>query len=757
MPATYLTGEDPAARLQLLIGRAREAALAGRRVLWVGLPPQRAHIYRHITRQGGVAGFEFVSEQQLLYRLMYTAGHFRPLCVGTERLALIAEALHQVTGRLPGAGEARLYAAGAAEIKRFGARLKPFDAETSRLEEVLEAYSQLKGDAWDYDDYRQEAALLASGPGLDPEADLVIVAGFRELLPLSLEVFNGLTAEVTISLPGQEGGAVVPSGDYRVTGYVARNEIEELRWILRDIKRHLHEGMDPADMALVIPAGRLPGALALAGEYGVPLMDETPMSLAETAAGRTLVELLALRDYVTAAGLMLLPGLAGLAARALDERIAGTDAFMNLAVRMDREDEGGRAAALGTWLRRVNVDGRQPQEQAAVLVTAVLEEILPERQRPDPAGAERFRQQALKCAAEAAQLGNPEAFMPWWQALLTESLLPREAAAGVAVMPPEMAGGRHYVQAWLAGAVEGAYVGGSTEDWFVPEEHRGGQLPLRHRGQEQLQLMEFRSIASHMTVTWSAGTQEGRQLPQAGLVPAESLPLPDQPAAAVFELATPAQLPAATDPLNATGLPRMHLEALRHYATCPFRSWARSLTGADRPPAEAWQQLIRSLRSGEAAPQLAEEHPWAAAWLEAYAPLLSQLHGGQWLPRTAEHPARLDLSGRIDGVVHVYHLVRPQQLSPGEARDIVRNRWSERYFAGWMAENGNECRLFVWPVLGEPVEVPRGTGYDRWLLAGRGEREAAAERHARGDIAPAPALHVCRTCEVFDVCRKGVR
>jgi ATP-dependent helicase/nuclease subunit B len=156
------------------------------RVLWVGLPHQRAYVYRLLGARGAFLGLEFLSLQALYYRVLAEAGWLRPLLPGAGRVALVGEALRELMGPGVAPGEARLFARAIAELKRSG--LSPFalpkEGEAGRLRRVYLAYERLKRGSLDYDDFRHKA--IRAPLRLYPEPSLVVVDGFREVGPLDL-------------------------------------------------------------------------------------------------------------------------------------------------------------------------------------------------------------------------------------------------------------------------------------------------------------------------------------------------------------------------------------------------------------------------------------------------------------------------------------------------------------------------------------------------------------------------------------------
>ncbi|HNR00005.1 MAG TPA: hypothetical protein PKN52_08375, partial [Trueperaceae bacterium] len=71
MKLAVTVGPPGSGRTERMLAAARAACDAGKRVWWVGLPAQRAHVLHRLTANGYAAlGFEFMSAQQLYYRLL---------------------------------------------------------------------------------------------------------------------------------------------------------------------------------------------------------------------------------------------------------------------------------------------------------------------------------------------------------------------------------------------------------------------------------------------------------------------------------------------------------------------------------------------------------------------------------------------------------------------------------------------------------------------------------------------------------------
>src|SRR5690606_30048365 len=296
-------------RTEAMVDVARQACLAGRRVWWICLPAQRAGVFRRITDGGFTAlGLEVMSSQQMYYRLLAGPDFVepKPVVVGTARLMRVANALAASTGSVPAPGEAKLFAAAVAELKRFGlsptevATIAAGDVEVGRLAAVFGQYQSAMAGLWDYDDVRAQAVALVAEERFrallaDESAraraglpDVVVVDGLRELGPLELRLLIDLGAslETHLSLPTLPPGVDADDLDIveldsreprKVTRHLAPNDVAEARFALRSLKRdRAAEGYDALDLAVVAPPGTAAALLALADEYGLALVDEAP-------------------------------------------------------------------------------------------------------------------------------------------------------------------------------------------------------------------------------------------------------------------------------------------------------------------------------------------------------------------------------------------------------------------------------------------------------------------------------------------------
>lgn len=764
-----------------LLERARGLTAAGKRVWWVGLPSQRAALYRRATEEGAVLGLEFLTSQQVYYRLLAHALRLKPLLAGTGRLALVGEALREVRGDLPNPGEARLFAQAIAEAKRYGLSpeaLRGDDPEVVRFREVFAAYEEHKGERWDYDDFRTRALALAEEGAAEPEADAVLVDGFRELGPLEFRLLRhlGRRTEVVVALPeappGEEPSETLPPRPVTAPqAFLAANPVAESRWVLRALKRDLAAGLDPLDLAVILPEGETTAFAALADEYGVPVMDETPKALADTLPGRLLLDLLELPDYPTASRLLAIPELAPLARAALDAGVAGFEPIEALARRE------GLEPLWRAWRARLEVTGGE-LAWAEALVDG-LPAAHPELEERSGLPFARFREHALQRAQEAAGLARGAPFRAWWAALLHETQLFERPRGGVALLGAKLASGRRFRRAYLMRAVEGAYTAGESEDYFLPEEERAplarvhallregavGALPRRFQGRDRALVEELRCRADELTVTAPRADQGGPRVPDEALLGPCPLPLPELPIGSRLELAPGEPYRAA---FGRVALGRATVQKLQRYDACPARLWAERATGNGeaRP---WWLELVSALREwGRLDPARMEElrgrHPEAAAWLAEHEAALAGLRFGVRLPDGEDGPhALVDAAERRGGEATLYRFVAPGRVSvQEEAEAVVKGRWNELWAAGHMLERygGRVTRVFVavWPVLGVPVHAfERGIDYEwRTIQHRRRRAEAAWKGFAAGEVHAKPGF-ACRECGVFDVCREGAR
>lgn len=763
-----LVGPPGSGKTTRLLGVALAAAGAGKRVWWVGLPSQRAYVYTRATQAGAVLGLEFMSSQQVYYRLLAAALKLKPLLVGTGRMALVGEALKLLHNELPAPGEARLFTRAVAEAKRFG--LEPHtvplsDSEGARLREVFRTYEQIKGERWDYDDFRREAFILASQTLVKPEAEVIIVDGFREVGPLELGLYDALSRQTLLWLslpqtpPGLSATETLPE---RVSShtvvYRAANPVAEARWVLRALKRDLAEGADPLSLAVILPEREVRAFAVLADEFGVPLMDETPKALADSPGGRLLLDLLELPDYPTPSRLLAIPELVPLANAALRRNLAGREALTLLA------KEVGLERPLSLWL------GRLETPQGELAWARELLDSLPElTKRPPDGGWERFREHALERAKEAAQLAQGAQFRAWWGALLQETAVFERPRGGVALLTPTLASGRRFGRVYLLRALEGAYSAGEREDYFTPEEarcelegvHARFGLPKRFGGRDPLLLQELKTRADEVIVSYPEADQGGPRVPELALT-GGAQPLSVLPAGSSLEAGERFRFVAALTPVTRRSASVAQLSA---FDRCAFAYWA----GRFRPRERVWwRELVRDLRrlerlNGARLEALRRDYPDAAPWLSEVEATLAPLTFGYTLSGLEDGPhATLDAIGRSGDVYRVYTFAEPGSVGgAAAAKSFVEQtgRLHELWAAAQLLEGGAACvHLYIWPVLGLPVAVYED-GVRRPTRAMRSRQAQAARLHDRflsGEVTPKPGF-VCRECRVFDLCRAGIR
>jgi ATP-dependent helicase/nuclease subunit B len=763
-----------------LLKLARAAARAGKRVWWVGLPSQRSYVYRRATEAGALLGLEFLSSQQVYYRLLANALKLKPLVVGTGRLALVGEALLNLRQELPSPGEARLFATAIAEAKRFGVTHKGIcggDAESQRLRDIFRIYESLKDERWDYDDFRSEALKLAETLEKKPEADLIIVDGFREIGPLEWRIYQALSnhTEVWLSLPEAPPETVSSklmllerpqnAHTYQTKFYRAPNPVTEARWVLRSLKKDLAEGAEPLELAVILPEREIKAFLALADEYGLPMMDETPKALADTLAGSVLLDLLELPDYPTASKLLAIPELNNLANAALTRGVAGLEAINVLATTL-QDDRPWKK-----WLGLLEV----PDNELA-WAESLLETTLPDIRKEVTTTLrwQEFKKHALQRAKEASTLAKGANFRAWWAALLQETFLFDAPKGGVALLTQNLASGRRFKKAYLMRVTEGAYTVGEGEDYFIPEEERASLqssfaklgLPKRFLGRDQGLYAELLTRADEMIVTYPEADQGGPLVPEVGIVDMKRLErLPVLPAASRLELASETSYKASVVKLP---LGHISLQKLQRYSECAFRYWAEErLPLSDELP--WWRNMLDEMRSYKRLnlarlEVLKANYPQAATWLTDNFETLSGLEFGVSLPEESNgFSAYIDAATRSEREISFYRFVQPAMVSDqSDAAKYIDGRWNELWAAGYMLERYKgrvtKVNVYVWNVLGSALEVYSGGITYTWrrIQTRKQKIDEAFARFSSGDVS-AKHGYYCRECRVYDVCREGRR
>ncbi|CAN5839737.1 hypothetical protein BH23DEI1_BH23DEI1_01160 [soil metagenome] len=800
MPSRLIVGPPGAGKTHRLVDVVRDAAGRGRRVTWVAPPHQRHAVYRRLTEAGALLGVEVVSAQQLLYRIAAAARVLRPLVTGTERLALLGQALTASRGVLPTPGEARLFARAVAEAKAhaFG----PDDVaaaadrlavggvadahEARRLAEIYARYQESLGERADYDDVRSAVLDLVRSGTVEPGADVVVVDGFRDLGPLDLSLYRGLGAHVDVVValaeapPGWEADERLAPRANVVRAHAFANPVAEVRWVLRSLKRDLAEGVAQADLAIVTPPGGAHAIVALAEEFGVPLSDETSRSLADTREGRVLLDLLELPDHPTASRLLSVPDLAPLGRAALEHRVAGSAAIGALAVELGLEER---------WLEHVRALTPSPDLEAwaasivdmAVSYAADAPPVDAADDVATPAAA--MGDLLLARALEAMRLGPFDGVRAWWAALVQETRLPRRPRAGVALLDASLALGRRFRKAYVVGAVAGAYAAGEREDYFLPEDARrpwdeiqrtavaddgdgdGATararpgLPRRHRGLDATLAAELLARGDDVIVSAAVADRAGL-LEHDPILMADAIPPPPHPAGSDLEVATPTPFHATDGDVTGTSV---SAEELRRSDPCTFQIWAERFVRESAGRAHWGARLRRALTTERTLDDgriaaLVHDFPEAEAWLERHGERLRSFVYGVRLPAGGGPQSRIDAVERVGDVVHVVRFVAASEdpTAPGDPR----RRWNELFAARALLRHASvrEVHVVAWPLLGERIDLtPHGITRERG--AARLEQvardlDARWHRWREGAAVPTPGYH-CSRCRVRDVCREA--
>lgn len=748
MAVNWVVGPPGAGKTHVVAEVACAAAAAGRRVRWLGLPTQRAHVLRRLVEAGPLLGVEVITLQQLAYAVLAADGAARHQLVGTARLALVAEALLARDGVLPTPGEAALFAGAIAEAKRYG--LEPEALATSasggargvagvageieRLAEVYAAYERLKADDLDYDDVRREAWRRTSAAPTERVAalvgaDVLIVDGIRELAPEDLgwlqRLSDGVEVWLTASLPPPEAVLaaaaslrVLEARPNDVVAWRFANTVAEVRGVLRALARDLAQGTDARDLAIVAPPGTIRALRALAGEFDVALSEETPRALVDLPLGRLLADVLELPTHPTAGRLLAVPALAAIGRRALREGMTGVEAVERLAA------EEGLADTWHDWQTALT-PGPDPLAWARRVV-ALAGDLVSEVEADDdervPAvgsrssdrgAVARAQEAALRRAQEAARLaravlvtGGAEGvesaqdggFRAWWLALLRASSLRERPRPGVALLSASQAAGRRFRRVYVLGAVAGAYDEGEREDYFVPEDGRAPFAALardRWAGSHGTALpRRFRGLDPLVRAELRARADEvvlsHADGDRGGPLRPDEVLLGRAAGDPPPEIATSSRLEAREGvPFEAVDdvvvAGRVGVEGLRRAHECAFRVWAAPLIDDDpRSPRPA-----RARRALTASDTLTPERQAALAATDRWL--------APWLARHEADLGRLRFgvrlddgregpSVRVDAVAREAGVVRIVRfLLPGEdPRDVLRP--DRRWSELWAAD-----------------------------------------------------------------------
>lgn len=768
-----------------MLQRARELTGERRRVWWLTLPSNRSFAQRRLAGAGALLGAEVLHFQQVHQRILAQTGRTGEFVSTGLRVALVGEVLRDRSrSKLPAPGEARLFARAIAELKRF--EVAPGEvpvacAESRRLQQVYEAYEHAKGDALDPDDVARLAANLVAQGDWRRETDAVFVAGFWELSPLALSLLAALEragVEVWASLPEPPAATEdPPQKPSKVEVWRAENPVHELRWVLAALKRDLLvAGLDPLELALVVPSERLEATKMLAREYDLYLMDETYHAPTEEEAGKLLVDLLRFPDHPTAEGLFLFEELAPLGREALARGLAGLDAIQKLARELDAERGGGLSTALESVLGRLDplADAPADEEARRAHLLAWAERLVASR---PPLAQSRWREVFLLRAREALKAGGPEGFRAWWAGLLERVRVRTRHQGGVALLSPREVSGRRYRKAYVLGASEGVYTLDDREDYFIPEENRypwaevfarvyaqHGMLPRRLRGRDVHLWRSLRALADEVVVTFPEA-DGGRPLePERDLVAgceAQAMGPVPLVSRALSREGSGYRAPRGDTPLP----PPRHLSQVYHfdrsYGGCGFRAWMEAREGllpeeGKRPEwYTALQRLAEAKRAGDL-PKPEELAPWGMT--------PEQFEHLTFFPGVPVGELVVHVhAGERDGRTARIYRFGEEARSEREAQQLFRGRWAEFIVAGAYLRSGFAAELWYWPLGGPPLRaysVDPERDREGWvrrfekMAADRLQRaKNALERWNAARAEALPGWH-CRTCPYADVCRK---
>ncbi len=771
-----------------LMNLALAAAKNKRRVWWVGLPNHRDYVYRLASNKGAVLGFEFLLQQQVYYRLLTRAVKLQPLLVGTGRIAMVADVLSKIQQSPASPGEARLFARAIAELKRYGLEPKHIsssDAEALRIKDVFKSYEREKreqNNSWDYDDFRQAALKLAESGEARAEADILIVDGFREIGLLDLKFYQALAKtpnfskdgnlEVWLSLPREPTGLTAtkvldkpyPS---KINRYKTANPVSEARWVLRSLKQDLAYGMNMLDISVILPQNRIKAFLAIADEYGIPLRDESPKGLAETIAGRLLIDLLEIPNSPSASKLLAINELLPLAKEAMKRKIAGINALESLAEELSLQE------LWREWLQILDLDDEKNTLEWANGLLGIVEKESLDKLDPE-FNWEQFKKQALERAKEAGKLGKGANFRAWWAALLQDSYVFSPQTAGVSVLTHSRASGRRFKKTYLLAANEGNYSLNEAEDYFLPEEERVAlenallekKLPKRFLGRDELLIEELLSCADEITISFPKADQSGPLVVDSSLIKNEDLVpyLPFVPAGSRLELNQSDNYKADLGKLE---LKPVSLEKLKNFEACPFRFWAEDIA-KEEPNYPDWLRMLNQMRdlkklNLQNIDNLKSDFPDYANWLNDHSEELLRLHYGKVVPANSEISAYLDAASQVGKTTFIYKFVGPDfAQKQDDAIAIAKKRWNEHWAAAYLLENYKDkiksVRLFVWPVNAGKIELYKKTINFVWgkMKTTQAKAAQAHRLYQAGLLQPKPGFN-CRECQAYDICREGER
>jgi len=781
MPLHLITGPAGSGKTRILMGIAKRLAEERRPAYWVGLPHQRERTLSRLARIGTLLGVQFVTLQQLYYRLLEDHPDVKPLAGPGLQLAHVAQAIVAVKGRVPSPGEASLYHRAIKEAKRASVKPERLPQSTRAERDLVEVYAEyerLTRATWDYEDYRAHALERLEGGGVT--LPTVIVDGFIDLHPTDVVVMHALARHTPVYLALEDPPETLEFDDARrldrgavagsVAAYKLPNPVQETRWVLRSLKRDLAAGVPMHELLVVTPERHKAAFLALAPEYGVPLTPATPPTLRETPAGRLLALLLTFATAPDRHTLHVIPDLRPVAEEMTRRNLHGRRATEAVAAELGLQD------LLAGWASRLT-----PPEDAAALPEWVrgmvdLVERLDASVASDAAGWRRARESLLLRGSEASVITAGPAVAVWWAHLLGLYPDPGDRPRGVPLAAPLEATGVTAQRAYVTRATAGEYSFDPGEDHFVPEDERAdpgeltvGKLPRRIAGRTRALLEHLRRRGHEVVITYPLADQENPLVEEKALTGGAATPAPTVPAGSARETRGGDAAYRPRYPSVATN-GSVRVTALERFIKCPFRARFEDLLGEDAEP-KPWRLVLHDLlaqpRLGdERIDQMARMHPSYAPWLERHRDELKAL--------TLQH--RLDVAGGVYASVHAMRgdpadprrleLVwfgNPEVTDEEALRKRAKESWERKAAAHQALATFDVDRvaLIAWPIGFEPVTVYEVTD-DEALANAEGlthvdklkrpRVEDTLDRYRRGDATPKPGFH-CRTCRARDVCR----
>ena len=780
MPLHLITGPAGSGKTRRLMNHAAGLVLKRKSVTWVGLPHQRERTLARLTLAGTLLGLNYFTLQQLYYRLLEHHPNVRPLAGPGLQLAHVAQAIREARGRTPTPGEATLYHHAIKEAKR--AALTSSDLPGSSnveqdLRDVYDAYGTVNGVTWDYEDYRQHALTqLQANP---PSLGTLIVDGFIDIHPTDLHVIQELARHTTVHLalehapdglkPDTLDRLDAPASDGPRVHALA-NPVQETRWVLRSLKRDLAEGTPMHELMIVTPERHKSAFLALASEYGVPISNASPATLAESQAGRLLAHLLRFAIDADRGPLHAIPDLQPIAQELTRRNLHGREATQRIA------SELGLDATLSAWSARLTPP--QTSDDVPAWITSMLELLttLDPGIARDAAAWERVRESLALRGSEAAVITVGPALAVWWSHLLNLYPDPSDRPRGIPLANPLEATGLRVKKAYLTRTNVSEYQSDQGEDYFIPEDERSDPtalstaraLPKRITGRTRTLLAHLQARGDTVTVTYPEANQDGPLAAEPALTGGEGCAAPILPAASTRETRgggsayQPTYAPIVDDRA-------VRVRDLKTFLTCPFKARFEPLLDDEDP--EPWRQVLYVLvqhttLTPEMLATLAQQHPTFRPWLERHESTLQAL--------TLNH--RFDIT---DGAYARAHAMRRDQSDPerlhlywfGNPETTDQEALLKRTKASWERKSAihhvlgtlpiRRVVIHAWPIGFDPVQVLEATN-DEALAKAEGlmlakklslpNIKGTLERYKTGEVTPSGGWH-CKSCRLRDVSR----